>query len=180
MTLMSTKTSTPSKPITEGQIGKVQELLGAALRKHASEFTSETVQLVVSQEGDALQADLLAVVRKRVEARVSTTMTIGDRTYEILGFLQGDEKSVPGSVMVERAEEMQANLGQEDGQYLLDHQEEIPEVLRGKVVFVFPAWRHPVAHGGVACVDWDGCRWLQGWDWLDRGFRDGDRVLRRK
>ena len=177
---MSKKTSTPSKPVTEGQIGKVQELLGAALRKHASEFPSETVQLVVSQEGDALQVDLLAVVRKRVKARVSTTMTIGDRTYEILGFLRGDEKSVPGSVMVERAKEMQANLGQDDGQYLLDHQEEIPQALRGKVVFVFPDWRRPGDPGCVACVDWRGNRWVQDWYWLDCVWYDIDRVLRRK
>jgi hypothetical protein len=76
MTLMSTKTSTPSKPVTEGQIGKVQELLGAAMRKHASELPSETVQLIVSQEGDALQADLLAVVLKRVENRANTIVRV--------------------------------------------------------------------------------------------------------
>ena len=177
---MSTKTSIPSKPVTEGQIGKVQELLGAAMRKHASEFPSELVQLVVSQEGDALQVDLLTVVRNRVEARVSTTMTIADRTYEILGFLRGDEQSVAGSVMVERAKEMQANLGQDDGQYLLDHQEEIPEAFRGKVVFVFPDWRNPDSPEGVACVCWGGGRWLRRWLWLGGGFRDRCRLLRRK
>ncbi|MAF14074.1 MAG: hypothetical protein CMI53_04265 [Parcubacteria group bacterium] len=107
-------------------------------------------------------------------------MTIGDRTYEILGFLRGDEKSVPGSVMVERAKEMQANLGQDDGQYLLDHQEEIPQALRGKVVFVFPDWRRPGDPGCVACVDWRGNRWVQDWYWLDCVWYDIDRVLRRK
>ena len=107
-------------------------------------------------------------------------MTIGDRTYEILGFLRGDEKSVSGSVMVERAKEMQANLGQDDGQYLLDHQKEIPEALRGKVVFVFPDWRHPVDPVRVACVSWNGIRWVQDWHWLGHDFHDDARVLRRK
>ena len=32
-----------------------------------------------------------------------TTMTVGDRTYDILGFLRGDETSVVGHTMVERA-----------------------------------------------------------------------------
>ena len=108
------------------------------------------------------------------------TLTVGDRTYEILGFLRGDEKSVSGSVMVERAKEMQANLGQKDGQYLLDHQEEIPEALRGKVVFVFPDWRRPDDPESVAYVTWDGHRWVQDWRWLGRDFDDRARVLRRK
>ncbi len=73
---MLTKALTPSKPVTEGQIGKVQELLGSAMRKHASELPSDSVQLVVSQEGDALQADLLAVIRKRVERRVNTIVRV--------------------------------------------------------------------------------------------------------
>jgi len=37
-----------------------------------------------------------------------TEMTIAGRTYEILGFLRGDEKSVVGHTIVERAKEMKA------------------------------------------------------------------------
>ena len=52
--------------ITPGQIGKIQELLGAALRK--SGLQSEPTQLVIEQQGDALVAEMVATVRKRVEA----------------------------------------------------------------------------------------------------------------
>ena len=68
---------------------------------------------------------------KLVKAMLPTTMTISGRTYDLLGFLQGDEKSVVGHTMVVRAKEMNANLGQDDGQHLLDHQDEIPAAVRG-------------------------------------------------
>ena len=62
-----TKIMTPSETgITTGQIGKIQEVLGAALRK--SGFQSEPVQQVLETQGDSLAAELIAVVRKRVEA----------------------------------------------------------------------------------------------------------------
>ncbi len=109
-----------------------------------------------------------------------TTMTIGGRAYDILGFLQGDEKFVKGDVMVKRAVEMGANLGEDDGEYLLKHQDEIPVALRGKVVFVFTDWRHPAYPGYVYYVDWSGGRWIRDWFWLGRDFREDDRVLRRK
>jgi len=60
-----------------------------------------------------------------------TEMTVGNRTYKILGFLRGDEKSVIDHTMVERAKEMNANLGEDDGQFLLDNQQDIPVALGG-------------------------------------------------
>lgn len=62
-----TKIMTPSEStITSGQIGKIQEILGAALRK--SGLWSESVQQVLEIQGDSLVAELVAVVRKRMEA----------------------------------------------------------------------------------------------------------------
>lgn len=63
-----TKVVTPS--ITAGQIGKLQDLIGAALRK--CELPSEEVQIVLAKQGDALVAEFLASLRKRVEAIGST------------------------------------------------------------------------------------------------------------
>ncbi len=58
---------TPSETaITVGQIGKIQEILGAALRK--SGLQSEPIQQVLETHGDWLTAELVAVVRKRVDA----------------------------------------------------------------------------------------------------------------
>ncbi|RJR31484.1 hypothetical protein C4569_02005 [Candidatus Parcubacteria bacterium] len=110
-----------------------------------------------------------------------TEMTIAGRTYEIVDFLrEEDNGSVVGNTMVARAKELNANLGQDDAQYLLDHQEEIPEALRGKVVFVFPDGRNPDYPGGVAYVLWGGDRWVRRWYWLDGDFFGRYRLLRRK
>ena len=57
---------TPSKTVvTAGQIGKIQELLGAALRK--SGLPSDPMQQVLEREGEALATDMLVSIRKRVE-----------------------------------------------------------------------------------------------------------------
>ena len=60
-----TKVVTPST-ITAGQIGKIQELLGARLRK--SELPSELIQQLLASQGAVLVNDMFAILRKRVEA----------------------------------------------------------------------------------------------------------------
>lgn len=60
-----TTVMTPSA-ITAGQIGKLQELLGARLRK--SGLQSEPVQRVLANQGDAIADEMVAAVRRRVEA----------------------------------------------------------------------------------------------------------------
>jgi hypothetical protein len=62
-----TNVMTPSNtPISAGQIGKLQEVLGARLRKSA--LPSELVQRVLETHDDALADDMVGVLRKRVEA----------------------------------------------------------------------------------------------------------------
>jgi len=65
---MTTKIVIPSEPITEGQIGKVNEVLNARLRKHKNELPSNLVQQVLGDASSNLADELLAVIRKRVEA----------------------------------------------------------------------------------------------------------------
>lgn len=60
-----TQVMTPSS-ITAGQIGKIQDLLGAGLRK--SGLQSEPTQEVIETQGDLLVVELVAAVRRRVEA----------------------------------------------------------------------------------------------------------------
>ena len=68
-----TKVVSPSaSSITPGQVGKLQELLGAALRK--SGLQSEPTQQVLERDGGALADEFVASVRKRVEA-VSNLIT---------------------------------------------------------------------------------------------------------
>jgi len=63
---MTKNVMSPSEtPITAGQIGKIQELLGAGLRK--SRFQQDPIQEIIEYQGDKLVADLVAVVRKYVD-----------------------------------------------------------------------------------------------------------------
>ena len=135
-------------------------------------------QVLISSDNTGKVKDFCGQLLKDA---LPTTMTVGDRTYDILGFLLGDETSVVGHTMVGRAKELSAHLGADDGQYLLDHQQDIPVVFRGKVVFVFTDWRRPGGSGRVCYVCWGGGRWVQDWSWLGRVYWGGhDRVLRRK
>ena len=61
-----TQVMTPSEGITTGQIGKFQELLGAALRK--SGLPSASVQQVLETQGGELVTNLVATLRTVVEA----------------------------------------------------------------------------------------------------------------
>lgn len=115
-----------------------------------------------------------------LKGSLPTEMTVCGRTYEILGFLREGETSVVGHVMVERARDMSAHLGQDDGQHLLDNQQDIPLSLRGKVVFVFTGWRNPDDSGDVYYVCWGDGRWIRCWGWLGINWCDECRVLRRK
>jgi len=111
---------------------------------------------------------------------LTPTMTVGDRTYKILSFSRKDEGSMNGYTMVERAKEMSAHLGKDDGEYLLEHQLDIPVALRRNVIFVFTDWRCSSDSDLVQCVWWNGNSWKCYWYRLDclwNGFFV--RVLRR-
>ena len=154
--------------VTDEMYGQFQRRLDEVARRVDEgtipfEETMDSLQKVI--EGNSLLIEI----------------TIGDRTYEILGFLRGEETLVVGYTMVDRAKEMNAHLGQDDGEYILKHQDEIPASLRGKVVFVFTDWRHPDSPERVYCVYWHDGRWVRHWSWLDDDGWVGDvRFLRRK
>lgn len=59
---------TPSTPITTDQIGKIQEVVGAALRR--SDLLSELTQLVLDdpKHVEGLTTDVLALLNRRIEA----------------------------------------------------------------------------------------------------------------
>jgi len=126
--------------------------------------------------------DRFLAVRKWVDLKPEgATLTIGGRVYEPLSVLRGGEKKVHGPVVVERAKEMHANFGKEEGEHLLKHQGDIPVELRNSVVFVFVDWRHPKEFEKVCCISWSKnlqC-WTKDWIWLDDSWLGVCRVLRR-
>ncbi|MFA7252842.1 MAG: hypothetical protein WC027_03210 [Candidatus Paceibacterota bacterium] len=62
---MATKTMNPSK-MTAAQAGRISDFLTTGLRKAG--FQSEAIQMVIETKGRSLTDDLVAVVRKYVEA----------------------------------------------------------------------------------------------------------------
>lgn len=108
-----------------------------------------------------------------------TTFTIGDRTYELVPFLRENERWVKGDTMVERAKELNANLGEEDGQFILKHQTETPVEFRSRFYLVFPAWHSPSGPRHVACLICDGARSYRNFGGLDGDWSRDSRLVRR-
>lgn len=130
--------------------------------------------------------DNIEVVRKFVETLTKvdlyTEMIVGGRSYDILGFLEGDEKFTYGFALIERAKQKNANSGKEEREHLLKHQYEIPFALRGKITFVFTEERRSDGTAPYVCVVyWNTRRWCKKWRPLNSDYFDGSfRVLHRK
>ena len=97
-----------------------------------------------------------------------------------ISFLKEGESSVGGEEMVRRARvELDANYGQEDAEWLLEHQDKISAELQ-KFYLVFPAtvWQDRYGYRRVPCLYWDGDRWILDFCWLDRDFSSRGRLVR--
>ena len=109
-------------------------------------------------------------------------MTIGDRVYEIIGFLKGNETNIVGHEVARRAKEMKATLDLDDAEYLMHHHLDIPQILRGRVKFVFSDWCRPGDPNLGFYVYWFCGNWVRGtgiWFGHDTwGY--SDRLIRRK
>ena len=90
-----------------------------------------------------------------------------------------NKNSVKGDLMATRAVELDANYGQEDAEWLLEHQDMIPVKLRSYYL-VFPAtkWRDLDGDRFVPFLYWHGGRWVLRFFWLDDVFRSDDRLVR--
>lgn len=98
---------------------------------------------------------------------------------DAIPFLTSGENSVKGDVMATRAVELDANYGQEDAEWLLEHQDMISAELRNYYL-VFPAtkWRSPGDLRKVPYLYWSGGRWHLFFDWLGIDFNDFNRLVR--
>ena len=116
-------------------------------------------------------------IKKRLHDLIPTTMTVGERTYDLLSFLREDETGLSTRVVVKRAIDMNAHLGENDAQYLWDNQQDIPIALRSKVTFVFTDWRNS---DNLCFIYWGGGMWQKSLDMRIYCWDGHDRVLRRK
>ncbi|MEK9134733.1 MAG: hypothetical protein AAB451_00275 [Patescibacteria group bacterium] len=98
---------------------------------------------------------------------------------DFISFLKPGEGSIGGNEMVRRARELHANFGQRHAEYLLEHQREIPQEFRKYyIVFTGTIWRIPDGGLSVACLLWDGGRWILDFHWLENDWGSGDRLPR--
>ena len=99
---------------------------------------------------------------------------------EPVPFLRQDESSIRGYDLIGRARyELDANLGQEDAEFILEHEAETPESLQSfYLVCTATIWRSPGGGLRVACLYCRGGRWTLRWGWLERDFGLGVRLLR--
>lgn len=111
---------------------------------------------------DMMVADLPEI---NPHPEIMPEFAIGGRVYRFFSFYtESDRHWVNGREMLSRGREQGAVMGEEDAQFLLLHQEQIPTDLRGKVVLAFPLWRKPdVKADFVAYILWCEDRWVQHW-----------------
>ncbi len=115
------------------------------------------------------------------EPLLPTEITIGNRIYKIINYFKENEDRVSGDVMVKRAKEMYADLGENEGRHILAHQDQIPIILRGKVMFIFPNWRHLYHSDRSYCIRWSGDKWIKDFfAYSDNDWSKSSRLLRRK
>ena len=134
--------------------------------RRATQFPSEAI---AAKYGYTVEAD----VKPR---------TFDVKNVELIPFLEKSDKgSVIGKVLRGRAIILEANFGLVDGQYMLDHQDEIPVAMRTYyIVLTGTLLRNSDGDLSVPYLDWDGGRWVLVFVWLDRDFHGHDRLARGK
>lgn len=96
---------------------------------------------------------------------------------ELVEFLKPGEDQVDGTVMADRAKELNANLGQKYAEWMLEHQDRIPAKFR-QFYLSFPGtvWRGSGGDRIVPFLYWDGDQWYLSFSWRD--WYSDDRLLR--
>jgi hypothetical protein len=85
---------------------------------------------------------------------------------------------VSGKEMLEKADKLGITSGKEDADYLLAHQDQIPEEWR-KYYLIFPKYlQDDDGYGHVAFFYWYGERWVLDFRWLGIDFSSDDRFVR--
>lgn len=78
-----------------------------------------------------------------IEVDSLSELCINNRIYQLIDFLQEGECCLPSEEMLDRARNLKANIGQKDGEFLLENEYQIPDSFKGSVIFCFPDWTCP-------------------------------------
>lgn len=100
---------------------------------------------------------------------------------ELVSFFKGNEKYVSGKTIFQRSQKLGINLGQNQVEYLLDNQKEIPNNWR-KYYLVFPKtiWKDRSSMLYFLFLYWDSKSWRVNFKWFLHAWPSNTRLLRRK
>lgn len=98
---------------------------------------------------------------------------------KLVPILKKGENSINGEEMVRRARaELNANFGQEDAEWLLEHQNEIPKEWRNYyLAFPGTVWQVSGGNRRVPYLGWFDAGWCLLFYWRDYDWRSGNRLL---
>ena len=99
------------------------------------------------------------------------------KDFELISFVKDNQSYIDAGQMIDRARELNANVGQKEAEYFLEHQDEIPEDWR-KWYIVFPEWytRNYAGDELVGYLCWDSSQWIKCLNWLDGALSNSIRL----
>jgi hypothetical protein len=129
---------------------------------------------------EVLAPDLIPEKWKVVDD-VIPTPRLSLQAVEFISLLDEGQSWVSSAKMRERAKRLGADLGLADAKFFLEHQAEIQEELRGKVL-VFPGTvlLDPDGRANAVCLEWSDGRWIVCFRWFDYDWQDFGRLVRVK
>ncbi|QQG44935.1 MAG: hypothetical protein HYW89_02910 [Candidatus Sungiibacteriota bacterium] len=158
----------------------LKSLLGkqAALRRGLAPLAKGLVDGFAAPLRPILQNDKRRQGWTLVDHTPRSIMAVSD--LELVPFLRDGEKVLRGYDMMGRARyEFDADLGQEDAEFILERQAEIPEEFRQYyLVFLRTVWLASDGDLYVSCLYFGDGRWYPFFGWLDFDFRPGVRLAR--
>ncbi len=97
----------------------------------------------------------LTFAEKKYET-LPVEMKIGDRVYEVIPYLKDKEKPITGYEVIKRARALNACLGADDADYILEHQRDIPGGFY-RYYFIFTNWNNSEGHDSEMLYYIDDC-----------------------
>jgi len=169
--------------ITDEQIKQLRRIEDIRKSKGLSGYKDAFEYLLSGfmKQENLTQEDL--VEAKPPDPDVVGEMTVGDRTYEILSIFHEDEDRLDGFTIERRVQEMKANVGKEEGCYIIEHKYDIPRNIMSRFKYIFFIdWREREYPGSIAYLKeepYSGVRAQEFGDFTST-FWLGGCVLRRK
>ncbi len=140
----------------------------------------------MEEKGSALKAEKRKVQPLRYDMRKKgwelienkeETQLFSHHQLELAPVLPKGNRYIKGSELTMRAKSMQMAFGQRQAEYLLEHQDKMPQEWR-KYHLIFPktVWRDLGGFRNIPSLCWGGC-WYMSFRWFDGGFYSYDRII---